>query len=250
MPGLWRLDRARGCNVYVIEAGGTLLLIDSGLLGSTHRLVREIEELLPGRSPAFVLLTHRHADPPGGAAALRTRFAARVVAGAADCEVEGGRTFTRRHALGGPLPRWLLPRALEGARTEVDIALDGEVEVVPGVLAVPVPGHTAGSYCYIDVTRGVAFVGDLVLSYPDGLARSMRAINDDDTRYLTSIEAFAQRAPATGLAGHGVPVLEGFDVALRELATWPRSPAFSLGLLPRRLRRLCWFARYTLLQRR
>jgi hydroxyacylglutathione hydrolase len=253
LPGLWRLDSARGCNVYLLDAGGTLVVLDSGLGGSTHRLVREIEALLPGRTPELVALTHRHGDHQGGAAALRTRFGARVAAGVADCEIEDGRTFTRHHrdaSGGGRLPTWLLPRPFSLARSPVDLPLEGEVEVAPGLLAVPTPGHTAGSYCYIDETRGVAFVGDLVLSYADGLARSLRAVNDDDDRYLTSIEEFARRAPGAGLAGHGVPVLEGFDAALRDVAIWPRTSVFSLSGLPRRARRLYWFATGQLLHGR
>lgn len=253
LPGIWSLDSARGCNVYLLDAGGTLVVIDSGLGGSTHRLVQEIEALVPGRAPEVVALTHRHGDHQGGAAALRTHFSARVAAGAADCEIEGGRTVTRHHgdaSGGGRLPGWLLPRAFSLARTPVDLALEGEVEVAPGLLAVPAPGHTAGSYCYIDVPRGVAFVGDLVLSYPDGLARSLRAVNDDDARYLDSIAEFAKRAPGAGLAGHGVPVLEGFDAALRDVAGWPRTGVFSLSGLPRRARRLYWFAKGQLLRGR
>jgi glyoxylase-like metal-dependent hydrolase (beta-lactamase superfamily II) len=118
------------------------------------------------------------------------------------------------------------------------------------VRAVPTPGHTAGSYCYIDETRGVAFVGDLVLSYPDGLARSLRAVNDDDERYLAAIAEFARRAPAAGLAGHGVPMLEGFDAALREAAGWPRTSVFTAGGLPRRIRRLYWFLKGQLIRGR
>ena len=119
--------------------------------------------------------------------------------------------------------------------------LSGEVEVAPGLLAVPVPGHTAGSYCYVDCDRDLALVGDLVLSFPDGLARPLAMTSDDDGASLASLRSFAARAPSSGLAGHGPPVVTGFDVAIRGLAKQPRHAAPTPRRMLRRLRRLVWF---------
>lgn len=125
---------------------------------------------------------------------------------------------------------------------EVDVALEGEVEVVTGLTAVPVPGHTAGSYCFVDSGRELAFVGDLVLSFPDGLARPMRAISADDAQFVESLRRFSVQAPEVGCAGHGPPVLGRFGEALRGLAEQPREAAPTPARLWRRARRLAWFA--------
>jgi glyoxylase-like metal-dependent hydrolase (beta-lactamase superfamily II) len=239
LAGLWLLERARGCNVYLVDAGGTLVLVDSGFQGDGERVIEEIQSLVPGRTPGLLVLTHRHGDHQGGASALRAHFGLRVAAGGGDCTIEDGRAFTRPHAAHRQKSRFARRFA---ARTEVDVVLAGEHEVAPGLVAVPVPGHTDGAYCYLDTARGVAFVGDLVISYPDGLARSMRAANDDDARYLESVREFARRAPAGGLAGHGLPVLEGFGAALQELAARPRTGLLDPRGLLRRARRLVWFA--------
>src|SRR5690606_2965836 len=111
----------------------------------------------------------------------------------------------------------------------VDRPLTGEVTVAPGILAVPTPGHTPGSYCYLDEQRGVAFVGDLVISHRDALTRPMPVANADDSLYLASLHSFAQRARQVGCAGHGHPVTEGFGVQLRQLAVMPRRSMLAPG---------------------
>jgi glyoxylase-like metal-dependent hydrolase (beta-lactamase superfamily II) len=103
---------------------------------------------------------------------------------------------------------------------------------------VPTPGHTPGSYCYVDVRRGIAFVGDLVISHGDSLARPLKASNADDEAYLGSVARFAERAPEIGCAGHGPPVLAGFGEQLRELAALPRRGGFSPRVVLDRMRRL------------
>jgi glyoxylase-like metal-dependent hydrolase (beta-lactamase superfamily II) len=184
-----------------------------------------------------LLLTHSHGDHAGGAAALRRYFGCRVVAGAADCEVVGDVAFIPQRTARG-LPSWVLPAGIAGASVEVDVPLAGEREVVPGVIAVPVPGHTAGSYCYVDTVRGVAFVGDLVISYPDGLARSLRMIAKT-TRSTASMGEFARRAGGGAQAQSAV--LADFDGILHGLAN-NRVETLSPSGLVRRLRRLVWFA--------
>lgn len=139
--------------------------------------------------------------------------------------------------------RAVRPRAT-AAEVIVDRPLSGGASVAPGVLAIPTPGHTPGSYCYVDIERGIAFVGDLVISHADGaLARALKMANADDAQYLATIADFARQAPSAGCAGHGPPVLRDFDVRLRELAVLPRrSPLSPRGALDR-FRRMRGFAR-------
>ncbi len=247
MPGGWLLAGARGCNTYLVDASGTTVLIDAGLASGGRALTREIEHLVASEylaAPSMLLLTHAHPDHAGGAAALRKHFGLRVALGAGDCEVLEGRTRATRAmpSMARRLPRWLRPQEGTHLGVEVDLPLEGEAEVATGITAVPVPGHTDGSYCFVDGTREAAFVGDLVLSFPDGLARPMRAISADDAAFVESLQRFAARAPRLGCAGHGPPVLGGFGEALRGLAEQPRDAAPTPGRLWRRARRLAWFA--------
>ena len=248
VPGVWWLHETRGSNVFLVEAaGGQLLLIDCGFASSADAIAAEVERVAPGRVPSLLLLTHAHVDHSGAAAELRRRFGARVVAGAGDCVRDAdGRTVLREPI--GRSHRWRrFLHALSRSRGEgevlVDVALTGETEVAPGIVAVPAPGHTPGSYCYVDAARGIAFVGDLVISHPPQLARPLRAANADDGAYLRTLATFAARAPDAGCAGHGAPMLHGFATSLAALAAQPRRRLTSLAGAPRRVLRLVRFAR-------
>lgn len=246
VDGVWWLHGTRGSNVYLVEAAdGELLLVDCGFSTSAAAIERELAIHAQGRTLSRILLTHCHLDHAGAAAALRQRLGARVVAGAGDVvETDAGYVLAR--ARGGRI----IPRARRAVRhprrtagIPVDDVIDGEVEVAAGLVAVPVPGHTAGSYCFVDAARDIAFVGDLVISHRDGLARPMRVTNVDDRQYLASLAAFARRAPGAGCPGHGLPVLQGFGEQLRELAALPRRSLLSPALMAQRALRLWSFAR-------
>ena len=274
MPGVWWLHETRGSNVFLVEAGAALVIVDTGFASSAAGIVAEVARVAPGRAVTHVLLTHGHVDHTGAAAELRERLGAQVVAGAGDCAIEDGRrvlrvavgpSHRRRRLLGVAgrarrLPRRVLRLVLRlvrrrrgpsvaippAARTptlEIDLALEGEREIVPGLLAVPVPGHTPGSYCYVLPERGVAFVGDLVISHRDGLARSLAFANQDDGAYLEVLRRFAERAPGIGCAGHGPPVLGGFGELLRSLAALPRRSMLDPTQVLRRMRRMRDFSR-------
>ncbi|MEJ5222534.1 MAG: hypothetical protein WHT63_11075, partial [Tepidiforma sp.] len=96
--------------------------------------------------------------------------------------------------------------------------------------------HTPGSLCFIAEHLGAAFVGDLVISHGGELTRSLPWANHDDARYLQSIADFAAIAPPAGFPGHGTPVLDGFDTALRALAALPRRPLTPRTALERAVR--------------
>ncbi|MBA4181197.1 MAG: hypothetical protein C0506_11465 [Anaerolinea sp.] len=219
-PGLWWLHGTRGSNVYLVEADdGQLALIDTGFASSADAIVAELNML--GLLPrlASILLTHMHLDHAGSAGRLRRLTGARLIVGRGDCFERDGQLLLRTR-----VGRTHIAHLLTGRRTPapVDVAITGETEVLPGIRAVPAPGHTAGSVCYVLDRLGAAFVGDLVISHGGELTRAMRLANQDDTLYLETMKRFALEAPEKGLPGHGVPVLDGFGDALRTLAALPR----------------------------
>jgi len=240
VPGVWRLHETRGCNVYLLEArDASLILIDTGFASSSAGILRELARLAPGRNLSAILVTHGHFDHAGAAGALRATGTA-VIAGRGDTRLlsDGRRVIAPSLGQTHLARRLLARRTSHAALTIVDTTLEGEVEVVPGIRAVPVPGHTSGSYCYVDEDRGIAFAGDLVISHEDGLARSMAFANADDRRYLQSLAAFAEQAPVIGCPGHGIPVMSGFDEQLRALVALPRRHMLSPVGLRERARRL------------
>ncbi len=241
--GVWWLHGTRGCNVFLVRTGEALVLIDTGFASSLEGIVRDVATVAPSEAVTHVLLTHAHPDHAGAAEALRQHYGARLVAGAGDCEVVDGRTVLheavgRAHRVRRLLEWWRGARGVLGPRVVVDAPLEGERHVA-GLLAIPTPGHTPGSYCYLLESAGLAFVGDLVISHRDGLARPLTWANDDDARYLEALTTFAARAPEAGCAGHGPLVASGFRAQLLGLSRLPRrhpwSPRGALGRL-RRLR--------------
>lgn len=241
LPGLWWLHGTRGSNVYLVRAGDGLALIDTGFADSAPAILAALEAMaLPLRG---ILLTHRHRDHTGAAAAVATATAAPIIAGAGDCRLRNGRVVLRS-GIGRTHPLRIAGAFLRRrpAPVPVAVAVEAPAEVLPGIRAIPVPGHTPGSLCFVAAEPAAAFVGDLVISHNGELARSLRWANHDDARYLQSIREFAATAPPTGFPGHGTPILQGFDAAMRVLAELPRRPLTPRTALER-TRRLAAFSR-------
>src|SRR3989442_10906472 len=69
--GVYRVP-ARHANTYLVEADNGLVLVDTGMPGSENRILKAVADL--GREPSdvkLILLTHRHWDNIGSAAALK-----------------------------------------------------------------------------------------------------------------------------------------------------------------------------------
>ena len=248
ISGAWWLADTRGCNVYVLRAAdGSYVIVDSAFQDASGAIAWQARRIAGDAPITHLLLTHEHFDHTGGAAGVRAALRLRVALGAGDCEPapddEGWqvRRSPHRGRPSGAFARLLAPRMLP-ATAPVDLPIDGPTEVAPGIHAVPVPGHTPGSMCFVRSEGGpsVACVGDLVISHRGGLARSLIAANRDDTQYLESLRRFAEEAPEAGLAGHGYPVRAGFASALRGLATSEREP-WSPSNAWRRVRRIAAF---------
>ena len=127
---------------YLVRAGDAVLLVDTGM-GSRSRRRRAL--------PAPPALAAGGVGTAGHAAGRRTHVA--------NCHLHfdhcGGNP-----ALGG-LPVFVQRTELAAARTTEDytlpelldgsdsVELDGEAEIVPGVLVVPTPGHTDGHQSFL-----------------------------------------------------------------------------------------------------
>ena len=239
-PGVWWLHGTRGSNVYLLEArDGQLALVDTGFGANVEAIVSELASIGNGRPLAAILLTHQHFDHVGSALAVQKRTGARVIAGRADCartsddrwviDVHTGRSHVARAVLRGLLRR-------QAAAVPVNLALEGKLEVLPGVIALPAPGHTPGSYCFVSKAARAIFVGDLVISHGQRLSRPLAQSHADAEQYEQTLHSFASLEMAVGCPGHGQPVLEGFGDALMTLSeTLPRPPSMR-GLRDRMLK--------------
>lgn len=203
MEGVWWLFGIRGSNVYLLRLpSGTHVLVDAGMPGSDGAILDRLRALGVEHVEA-ILLTHRHVDHAGGAARLREALGARVVAGAGD--VTGGR--------------------LASSRCPIDLVLPPEeCEPLPGLLAFPAPGHTAGSTVYVVPSLDLWCIGDVALHSGDRMSRPLPPSNEDTAAQERALQALAARCGENGAPGHGDPVVGGFGDLMQVLAERPPAP--------------------------
>lgn len=239
VDGVWRLRSVPGANSYLAELDdGQHILVDAGTPPAGPIILERLAQLEV--VPTALLLTHRHFDHAGSGAELREALGLRVLLGVGD--VEDGRV--RRDRRPPQLVRRLMGRS-GGARLAIDepLSMDSEVEVLPGVLAIPAPGHTDGSIVFELTDRDLMFVGDLTLNSGDRLSRPLSMANDDTALQEASLAAIAARATAHGAPGHGDPLTEVFGDWIRKLSSMPPAPGGSLLRVLRNPRSALRFAR-------
>ncbi len=232
-------DGLRAVNVYAVEDGDGLVLVDSGwaIAEARDQLAKALAALGCGIGDVRrFLVTHVHRDHYTLAVALRREFGNRVVLGAGErpsLEVtsdpehrplEPQIARLRRH---GAAP--LVARLLEmtsGHEHDVsaweppDEWLDAPAEVAlraRSLLAVPTPGHTRGHLVFADEPSKLLFAGDHVLPHitPSiGLEPATTELPLGD--YLESLRLVRARPDARLLPAHG-PVADSVHQRVDEL---------------------------------
>ena len=192
-PGVHRVplplptDGLRAGNVYAVEDGDGLVLIDSGwaLAESRQALAAALAMLGCGLGDVrHFLVTHVHRDHYTQAVELRRIFGSKVSLGAGEHEairvlLAGGRrpfepqlrqlrasgagmVLERLRALGAAPrsrpPGWEAPDEWLAPHTEIELSTR-----TLGV--VPTPGHTQGHVVFTDKGNGLLFAGDHVLPH-------------------------------------------------------------------------------------
>lgn len=190
-PGVHRIplplptDGLRAVNVYAIESGDGLVLVDSGWALDVAR--DQLERALGTLGHDFgdiqrFLVTHMHRDHLTMAIALRRTFGAKIALGLGEQpslqRVLAGEENGRHREM----VRWGAQTLIDGWRQafgrrddqtrfdyeQPDEWLEGTTEVDLGdrtLVALPTPGHTQGHVVFIDEQAGVLFAGDHVLPH-------------------------------------------------------------------------------------
>ena len=233
--GAWGLSHTFDCNVYVIDTGVGLVMVDSGAgLGVEAILANMARDGLDvSRKPIrWLLLTHSHADHAGGAYLLRQRFQCEVVIGEPEADIveQGGETdlkldVAKRSGFYSPDYKF--------NNCEVTVRLSHEDELNCAglkVRALLVPGHSPGSVCYlVDFDFGRAlFTGDVV--FPDGVLGLLNCDGSSLKDYRESLPTLRGLGVDLLLPGHGRFVLrEGqkhIDLACERLRCLQIPPSF------------------------
>ena len=230
-PGVYRLG-LRGVNVFLIEAGDDLVLIDAGLKGSPPRITEAIYSL--GRLPqdvSAIIVTHAHPDHVGGLAEMKRRTGAPVWMHAADAELVARGVYGRRFGAGGGRASEGLRRAMnlrpesKGAPVATDHAIaDGEDLPFDGLRALHTPGHTAGHLALLlPRDGGVLFVGDAASNV---VHAGLSPLNEDLEDSRRSLERLATLEFEVACFAHGRPLRHDASRAFRELvAGFAAAPA-------------------------
>ncbi|WP_270164943.1 MBL fold metallo-hydrolase [Paenibacillus sp. SYP-B4298] len=199
------------CNVYAVDTGAGLVVIDCGTGESIGEIIRNLgEHGYDAAAVGDILLTHLHADHSGGAAALREATGARIhmLDEAAEIFEQGDEAAislqqARDAGFYDADYEWRACRADQRLRDGDRLHL-GDCRFT----VFHTPGHSRFDTCFLMERNhypSVLISGDTVMH---GGKISMLSTYDFQLQALAaSIERLAGLAPDVLLPGHGQPVL-------------------------------------------
>jgi glyoxylase-like metal-dependent hydrolase (beta-lactamase superfamily II) len=154
------------CDVYLVDCGGALVLIDAGAGIETERIVDCIRfHGFSLENIKYILLTHGHGDHAGGAYELAEASGAKVLAHP-DCARYVSKGDMRAVELDAAIAAGGYPAHFKYRPCRTDPIGDGESLTVGGVTfeAYDTPGHCSGHNVYLARTpdRSYLFAGDSI----------------------------------------------------------------------------------------
>jgi glyoxylase-like metal-dependent hydrolase (beta-lactamase superfamily II) len=231
--GVYSIGRGH-IEIYAIDDGGRLTLVDSGLKSDWGQINSEVTAM--GKTLEdieAVILTHAHLDHMGTAERLRTEAGAAVYVHPGDLALAQGKERPPRdpraknmlsYGLGGfvSLFEFMRRGALSSPPPIIDASAlsDGQTVEVPGrPRVIHVPGHTEGSAAFLLEDRAVLFTGDALISYnfftrKAGPQISPSPGNTDSQQALRSLANIESLPARIVLPGHGAPLTEGVKAAV------------------------------------
>lgn len=231
--GVYRVP-AKHANTYLVEADNGLVLVDTGMPGSEKRILKAIANL--GREPSdvkLILLTHRHWDHIGSAAALKKETSGTLVSHGFEKPYVAGTLVVitpRAWSVYGRIARRVLALASSTKKlfrlvkyhpVLVDEASDEESILETAGLdgsIVWTPGHTKGSISLFLNKSKVAIIGDLLMNKRGKLREPLFMENTSQT--MSSVQRILDLHPVILCPGHGKP-LPPSKVRINERAARP-----------------------------
>jgi len=203
---------------YLIDLPDGITLVDAGLPGHWHDLLRELDAIgRPLTDIRGLVLTHGDSDHIGFAERLRHETGAPIFIHSSDAQRartgEKPKTPMGPARLGATLRFALYGLQKNAMRTryveELVEVEDGQVLDLPGSPAVVgLPGHSPGSVAVHLPAVGAVFVGDALTTRHVLTGRSgaqPAPFTDDPAEALASLDRLAQVRASWVLPGHGAP---------------------------------------------
>ena len=202
---------------------GSWVLVDAGLPGYRHAILRAARDRFGDRPPAAIVLTHAHFDHVGSLEALAELWDVPIYAHPLELpHLTGRRSYPPPDpTVGGGALAWssrLFPRSPINVSTRVRaLPDDGSVPPLPGWRWWHTPGHTDGHVSlFRDIDRALVS-GDAVITVQQESLTAVLAqaptlhgpptyFTTDWSAALASVRDLADLAPNVLVPGHGVPL--------------------------------------------
>ena len=218
--GVYRLG-SRWVSFYLIEEGGALTLVDTGLPGYADQLPAALTQLNKRPSDVrAIVLTHTHSDHIGAADVFARATSAQVFVPRGEAAIATGASkggtpkgvfaglrhksmwsFVRHFLSNGGLKKVTVPAV---AAFGGDDVLD-----VPGKLrAVAAPGHSPAHTALLSERLGVLFCGDALATLAVDTGKTgpmLHPFNEDRARAIVSLGALEELDAGIVAPGHGEP---------------------------------------------
>ena len=210
-------------NVYLLEDGDALTLIDTGAPGHTEKILDAIRAL--GKQPADVtniLVTHLHSDHTGCLPDLKAATGAPATMHPIDAEaVRQG--VCMRPVKPGPsllsklvftlMSRMATPDEIPATEIETTVEDGDVIDIAGGLEVVHLPGHAAGQIGFLWRQHGgVMIVADAAANM---LRLSGAPIYEDLAAGMASLQRLGSLDFEVACFGHGKPITEGASARFR-----------------------------------
>jgi len=211
-------------NIYAVDCGDEIVLIDAGAGRGTDNIIDNIkEDGLDISKLSRILLTHSHSDHAGGAAGLKNRYGCKVCVSEEEADfIESGSDkdfsldIAKRSGLYSPDYKF--------QNCEVSLRLKNNEKIKCGdkeFTAIGIPGHSKGSAAFLlDLPGGRAiFTGDSVNA--EGIICLLNCEGSELSDYRKNIDRFSDLDIDMLFPGHGAFTLsdgqDKLDIAIKDL---------------------------------